>query len=134
MEFFDFLRHDDAAPATVDLDVAGAALVEHLPHVFEELHVTTLVAGDRNTLRILLNGGGDDLLDAAIVAEMDHLCARRLQDTTHDVDRGVVAVKERGRRDDSDRIVLGVNLCLWHTYVGRLPSTEPRMGASSISL
>ena len=44
---------------------------------------------------------GDDLVDRAVVPEMDHLAAARLQDAAHDVDRGVVAVEQARRRDEA---------------------------------
>ena len=75
-----------------------APLVEHLAHVGEELHVTALVAGHGDALGVLLDRGGDDLLDAAVVPEVDHLGAGGLQDAAHDVDRGIVAVEERRGR------------------------------------
>ncbi len=46
----------------------------------------------------------DDLLDRPVVPEMDHLAARRLQDAPHDVDRRVVAVEQRRRRDEADLV------------------------------
>ena len=50
------------------------------PQVGEVLDVAALVAGDRDSLGVLLHGGGDDLGDAAVVAEVDDLGARGLQD------------------------------------------------------
>ena len=55
----------------------------------------------RDRVRVLLHRGVDDLVHAAVVPEVDHLGALRLEDAAHDVDRGVVAVEERGRRDDA---------------------------------
>ena len=109
----------------VDLYVAGAVFVEHLAHVLEELHVTTLIAGDRDALSVFLDGSGDDLFDTPVMTEMYHLGAGRLEDAAYHIDRRVVAVEERGRRDDSDRVPFGVNLCIWHTYVKQDPSRSP---------
>ena len=39
--------------------------------------------------------------DPAFWAEMDDLCAGRLQDTAHDVDRCVMTVKQRGGSDEA---------------------------------
>ncbi len=43
----------------------------------------------------------DDLVDRSVVAEMDDLDARRLQHPPDDVDRGVVAVEQRGGGDEA---------------------------------
>ena len=47
----------------------------------------------------------DDLVDRAVVAEVDHLGARGLQDAAHDVDRRVVAVEQARRRDEADLVL-----------------------------
>ena len=70
-------------------------LLQQIHHVFEELDVAALVGGDRDALGVLLDRGVDDLLDRAVVAEMDHLGPLRLQDAAHDVDGGIVTVKQR---------------------------------------
>ena len=61
----DLLGDDDAAAAAVDLDVAGAALAQQLDEVAEVLDVAALVGADRDALHVLLDGGGDDLVDAS---------------------------------------------------------------------
>ena len=45
--------------------------------------------------------GVDDSVDGAVVAEVDHLGALRLEQPPDDVDRGVVAVEEAGRGDEA---------------------------------
>ena len=100
VQLADLRRHDDAAAAAEDLDVAGAVVAQQVEHVLEELDVPALVRRDRDALCILLDRAVDDLLDRAVVAEMDHLAAGRLQDAAHDVDRCVVAVEQaRGRHE-----------------------------------
>ena len=47
-------------------------------------------------VRILLDRGADDVGDAAVVAEVHDLGAVRLQQAADHVDRGVVAVEQRG--------------------------------------
>ena len=112
VELLDLVGDDDPAATPVDLDVASAPLVQHPPHVLEELHVTTLIAGDRDALGVLLDGGGDDLLGAAIVAEVDDFHPGGLEYSAHHVDRRVVAVEEGGRCDDPNGVLLAVNLCV----------------------
>ncbi len=71
----DLARHDHAAAAAVDPDVPGAALAQQLDEVAEVLDVAALVGADRDALRVLLDRGRDDLVDRAVVAEVDHLGA-----------------------------------------------------------
>ena len=103
-QFADFLGRDDAAPAAKNLDVAGATLPEQVHHVLEVLDVATLVAGDRDALGVLLDGGLDDVLHGAVVAQVDDLAARGLEDAAHDVDAGVVAIEETGGGDETDLV------------------------------
>ena len=90
----DLLGHDDAAAAAVDLHVLSALGIEQLAQVAEVFDVATLVRGKRDALDVLLDNRAHDLVDAAVVAEVDHLRALRLQDAAHDVDRGVMAIEE----------------------------------------
>ncbi len=80
--------------------MAGAALDEQIAEVPEELEVTALVRRDGDGLGVLLDGGVDDLVRGAVVAEVDHLGAGRLQHPPEDVDRRVVAVEQRRGRDE----------------------------------
>ncbi len=107
LELLDLGRHDDAAAAAEYLDVRAAALFQQLDHVLEVLEVAALVGRDGDALHILLQRRVDDLADRAVVAEVDHLGARALQDATHDVDRRVVAVEQARRGDETD-LVLGL--------------------------
>src|SRR5690606_15723884 len=65
------LGGDDDSPATaVHLDVPRSPLTQALHEVAEVLDVTALVGRDRHALGILLDGGRDDLVDAAVVPEV----------------------------------------------------------------
>jgi hypothetical protein len=92
---------------------------EEIHHVLEVLDVAALVGGDGDALHVLLQRRRDDLLDRAVVAEVDHLGAGRLQDAPHDVDRGVVAVEQRGGGDEAHLVLrlVGADL-LAHAQVG----------------
>ena len=64
-------------------------------------------------LHVLLQRRRDDLVDRAVVAEVDHLGAHALQDATHDVDRRVVAVEQARGGDEAHlvrRAVVGERL------------------------
>jgi hypothetical protein len=56
--------------------------------------VATLVAGDRDTLSILLNGGIHDFFDRTVVPQMDDFRTTALQNASKNIDRGVVAVEK----------------------------------------
>jgi hypothetical protein len=100
-------RHDDAAATAEDLDVRAAALPEQVDHVLEVFDVAALVGRHRDALHVFLQSRVDDLIHRTVVAEVDHLGAGRLQDAPHDVDRGVMAVEQRGGGDEA-HLVLGL--------------------------
>ncbi len=104
------IRHDNAAAAAEHLDVLAATLFQQVYHVLEVFDVATLVAGNGDTLRIFLQGGGDDLFDRAVVPKVDYLGAIGHQDASHDVDGGVMAIEQRGGGDEAHlvgRLVFG---------------------------
>ena len=103
VEFPNFLRHDDAAAAAEDLDVRRPSLREKIDHVLEELDVPALVGADRDAVGILLNGRRYHLVDRAVMAEVNDFSARRLKDSPHDVDRGIMAVEQAGGRHETQR-------------------------------
>ena len=126
LQLVDLGRHDDAAAAAEDLDVRAAALPQQVDHVLEVLDVAALVAADGDALHVFLQRGGDDLVDRAVVAEVDDLGAHALQDAPHDVDRRVVAVEQRCGGDEAHlvrRAVVGQGLVfggqVGHGGVGR---------------
>ena len=101
----DLRRHDHPAAAAEHLDVLAAALAQEIEHVLEVLDVPALVGADRDALRVLLQRRRDHLVDRAVVAEVDHLAARGLEDAPHDVDRRVVAVEQRRRGHEADLVL-----------------------------
>ena len=59
---------------------------------------------------VLLEGRVHDLLDRAVVTEVDHLAALAHEDAPHDVDRRVVTVEQGGRGDEADGVLRLVEL------------------------
>ena len=100
VQLLDLGADDDAAAAAVDANVLAAALAQQIDHVLEELDVPALVRADRDALHVFLQRRGDDLLDRAVVTQMDHFGAHALQNAPHDVDRRVVTVEQRRRRNE----------------------------------
>jgi len=95
----DFGRHDHAAAAAKHLDVLATPGLEQVHHVAEVFVVAALVRADGDALRIFLQRGGHHLVDRAVVAQVDDFGPHALQNAAHDVDGGVVAVKQAGGGD-----------------------------------
>jgi len=70
-EFLDFAGGDGAATAAEDGDVADAFVIEAVDEVAEVFVVAALVGGDGDGVGVFLDGGADDVVDAAVVAEVD---------------------------------------------------------------
>ena len=85
--------------------------LQQVDHVFEKFDVAALIGGDGDALGVFLQGGVDDFLHRAVMAEMDDLHAGGLEDAAHDVDGGIVAVKERGGGDETDFVGGLVQVC-----------------------
>jgi hypothetical protein len=94
LKLLDLGGHDHPATAAEDLDVGTPALAQEVEHVLEEFDVSALIGRYRDAVRVFLQRAVDDFLDRAVVPEMDHLAAGRLQDAAHDVDRCVVPVEQ----------------------------------------
>jgi hypothetical protein len=125
MQFADLVGHDHPAAAAEHPDVTRAGRLEQVDHVLEVLDVAPLVGADRDAVRVFLQRAVDDLLDRAVVPEMDHLAAHALQDAPHDVDRGIVAIEQRGGRDEAHLVggtVFGEFLRLGKIGHGRCPA------------
>ena len=103
LQLADFFRRDGAAAAAEYANVPGAALTQHVDHVLEVLDVATLVGRQRDGVGVFLQRGAHHVLDRAVVTEMDHLRALRLDDPSHDVDRSVVAIEQTGGGDEAQR-------------------------------
>ncbi len=104
LQLADFGRHDHAAAAAEHLDVGAAACFQQVDHVLEILDVAALVGADRDALDVFLQGGRHHVVDATVVAQVDHLGAHALQDAPHDVDRRVMPVEQAGGRDEADLV------------------------------
>ncbi len=94
VEFLYFRGQDGAAATTKNLDVAAIALLEQIVDILEKFVVSTLIGGNGNALHVLLDGSLDDLQGRAVVPHVDDLCSTALHDAPHDVDGGIVPVKQ----------------------------------------
>ena len=68
------------------------------------IDVAALVGGDRDALYVFSNGSVDDFINRAIVPQVNDLGTLGLQDATHDIDRGVVAIEEARGADEPYRM------------------------------
>ena len=114
----DLLRRYDPPTTTVDLDLWCSRRGQPIDQVGEVLDVAALVGGDGHRIGVLLNRGLHNIVHRAVVTEMDHLGALRLQDASHDVDRRVVAVEEARGRNHAHRMLRHVQP---RPHLGRLP-------------
>ena len=73
----------------------GAAFLQKVNHELEVLDVPALVGRNGDGIGIFLDGGTHDVQHAAVVAEVDHFRALRLDQPPHDVDGGVMTVEQR---------------------------------------
>ena len=76
--------------------------------------MTTLVGRNRNALHVFLNRSVYYFFDRTIMPQMNHFCAAGLQNTPHDIDGRVMAVKQTGCRDEPDMMLRFVNFNCSH--------------------
>ncbi len=108
VQLLDFGRDDNAAATAENANAFAAPLPQQVEHVLEELDVPALVARHRDALHVFLQGSRHDFFHRTVVPEMYHFGAHALQDATHDVDAGVVAVEERRRGDEAHLVLRSV--------------------------
>ncbi len=84
--------------------MSGSALFEQVVHVLEIFCVSALIGCHGNGLRIFLYGRVHHFFHAAVVTEMDYFATRALDDATHDIDCGIVSVKQRCCCDNANFI------------------------------
>ena len=82
--------------------MSAATLVEQVFHVFEELHMSPLIAGNGNPLGVFFNGGLHDLFHTSVMPEVNDLGPLLLQDPSHNINGRVMAVKQAGGGNDAD--------------------------------
>ncbi len=106
MQLLDLLRQDGAATAPENFDMPAPVLFEQVLHVFEEFNMTTLVARDRDALYIFLDGCFHDVLNGAVVPQMNDLGAFALQDAPHNIDSGIMTVEQAGRGNNTHPVTI----------------------------
>ena len=89
-----YLFRRNRAPAAAEhFDMRCAELTQAIDHVTEELVMPALVRADSYAVGIFVNRRTDDVIDTPVVTEVHDLCALRLNEAPHDIDRSIVAVE-----------------------------------------
>src|SRR5699024_3060768 len=96
LQLLDLISNNNATTASIYIDMPCSALFQQIYHILEILHMPALIRAYGDALNILLNGAVYNLMNRAIVPQMNNLSSAALQDTPHDVDAGIMAVKKTG--------------------------------------
>ena len=86
----------------------AAILFQQVFHVFKKLHMPTLVTGDGNTLYIFFNSGFYYFFDRTVMTQMNNFRPFTLHNAAHDVDSGIMTIKQGGGCDDPYVINRGI--------------------------
>ena len=103
VQLLDFRGHDDAPAPAEHANAARPLLLQLVDEVLEVLEVPALVGAHRDRIGVFLHRRAHHFAHRAVVAEMDDLGARALQNPAHDVDRGIVPVEEARRSHEAKR-------------------------------
>ena len=90
----DLIRCDGAATASEYFYMRCAEFAQAVDHVTEKLVMSALVGTDCDAVGVLLDRRPDDIVDAAVMAEVNHLHALCLNQSSHDIDGGIVTVEQ----------------------------------------
>ena len=100
----DFLINNDAPASSKYPNIWPVTLAQHVDHVGKKFCMPALVRTHRDSLDIFLNRRIDNLGNAAVMAEVNHLRPGGLQESADDIDRSVMAVKKTGRGHEPDAV------------------------------
>ncbi len=89
-----FIQRDGAPTAAENLDVLRTTFLEFINHETKIFVMTTLVGRYRNGIGIFLDRSAHDIQHTAIVAQMNDFTTLCLDQSTHDVDGGVMSIKK----------------------------------------
>ena len=100
-QFAYFFGRNRATAATKYLDMRCAKVSQAIDHVTKELIVPALVGADGDAVGVFLDRGPNDVVNAAVVAEVDDFCTLSLDQASHDIDGGVVAIEQGGSGNET---------------------------------
>jgi hypothetical protein len=81
--------------------MAAAAFIQEISEIFEKLHMSALVRSQRYRLNVLFDSRFGNFMYTSVVTQMNDFDAFGLQDSSHDIDGGIVPVEKGSRRYDS---------------------------------
>ena len=90
---FDFVRGNRPSTAAENLDMTRIRFAQPIYHVTKELVMAALIGTNGYTIRILLDRRPHNVVHTAVMAEVNDLGALCLNEASHDIDGGVVAVE-----------------------------------------
>ena len=126
LEFGDFFRDDHPTAAAEYLDALAAACAQQIDQIAEVLVVTALVARHGDAVGVLVQRGGGDFIDGAVMAEVNHFDTARLKNAPHDVDRRIVAIEQRSRSDKAQSPARGQLVAADALRRGQIGHVSPR--------
>src|SRR5687768_1829669 len=94
MELFNFRGKDGATTTTKYFDMTTLIFFQEVFHVFKKLHMPALVTGNRYCLCIFFNRGFYNFLHRTVMAQVDDLRSFALHDAAHNINSGVMPVKQ----------------------------------------
>ena len=109
MKLVNFRRHNHAAATAEYFDMPCSRLAQHVDHVLEVFDVSALIGRHGNTVHVFLKRCINHFFYAAIVAEVNNFATAALNDAPHDVDGGIMPVKQARRCDKTNLVFRPIN-------------------------
>src|SRR5258708_19823302 len=94
LELGNSVRNDHAPTAAKYLDAFAAARTQQVDEIAQVFVMAALITGHGDAVGVFVQRGSGHFIDGAVVAEVDHLDAARLQHAPHDVDRPILPVSQ----------------------------------------
>ena len=103
MERSNFWWSDGTSTAAKDTNMLASCFIEQLTNVGEVLEVAALIRSQGDCMCIFLHSTIHNGLRRLVVAQMNHFSTRGLNQPSHDVNRCIMAVKQGGCSNHTDR-------------------------------
>ena len=120
MKFFNFRRKNGSAPTAKNFYMWGSFFFEQVEHVFEILHMSPLIGGHRNGLSIFLNGTIYNLLHRTVMSQVNNFTTRGLDNPSHNIDSGIVAIKEGSRSYNAYFVFWDIRGSVFHALISEV--------------
>ena len=94
VQFLDFFGKYHSTATTKYFDMFCSFFLQQIIHIFEIFVVSPLVGSHRNCISIFLNGGVHNFFYTSIMTQMNDLNSGCLNNSTHDINSGIMTVKK----------------------------------------